>query len=194
METPGEQDREGHLVQLHPVPVRLTVQPEVLVEPTVRSLRGRQINQRAQRCLGVPGGQQPAGAVDKVAGPDQMVAAEFLIPLRVSPGDAQRRNHRPRVRLVLVGQQQALTSVVESAAVLRHTFQGQEVPASSAPLLDESAALARKGKPERLKQGGDGTLEGVTKRHPQSELPPLAQVEFTGQRYVAVRSVIKLPI
>ena len=57
VETPGQQDGEGYLVQLYTLPVRIAVQPEVLVKPAVWALGGRQIDQRAQRRLHVAGRQ-----------------------------------------------------------------------------------------------------------------------------------------
>src|SRR5437879_13472170 len=94
--------------------------------------------------------------MNKVAGPDQVVAPELLIALGLSPRDAQRRNHGAGVRLVLVCQQQALAHVVETAAVVGNAVQRQGVAAPPVPLLDEPVALAHKGKPERLERSEEG--------------------------------------
>src|SRR2546427_12807832 len=108
--------------------------------------------------------------MNKVAGPDQVVAPELLIAFGLSPRDAQRRDHGSGVRLVLVCQQQALAHVEDAAAVVGNAVQGQDVAAPPVPLLDEPAALAHKGKPERLEERGDGALEGVAKSPPQRAL------------------------
>src|SRR2546426_9708436 len=99
--------------------------------------------------------------MNKVAGPDQVVAPELLIALGLSPRDAQRRNHGAGVRLVLVCQQQALAHVVETAAVVGNAVQREGVAAPPVPLLDEPAARAPKGKPAPPGDPGDSALEGV---------------------------------
>src|SRR2546428_13903536 len=112
----------------------------------------------------------------KVAGPDQVVAPELLIALRLSPRDAQRRNHGAGVRLVLVCQQQALAHVVETAAVVGNAVQRQGVAAPPVPLLAEPAGPAPKGKPERPEERGEGALEGGAKPPPEPVLPPQTRV------------------
>ena len=58
VQAPGEQDRHGDFVELDAVPIGLAIDPEVLVKAAVLVLRASEIDERAQRHLGVAGGQQ----------------------------------------------------------------------------------------------------------------------------------------
>src|SRR5207244_13094622 len=46
-----------------------------------------------------------------------MVAPQVLVTLHLPPGGAERGDHRSRVRLVLVRQQQGVAAVIEAPAV-----------------------------------------------------------------------------
>src|SRR5262245_45562831 len=46
-ESPGQQNREGHFIQLNARPVRSTIDPEILKEPAILALRYRKIDKRA---------------------------------------------------------------------------------------------------------------------------------------------------
>src|SRR4029077_1662673 len=95
MQPPGEQDRERDLVQLDALPVWLTIDPEVLIETAVGPLRAGEINEGPKRQVRVARREQPERAVHHVTGPDEMVATQVFISLRLAPGDRERRDRRP---------------------------------------------------------------------------------------------------
>ena len=110
-QAPGQQDREGDLIQLNALPVGPAIDPEILIEAAVLALRHRQIDERAQRRAHVADGQQGGGGLHHVARPHQVVAAELVVAFFIAPGNAEGSDHRAGVRLVLVRQQEIDTAL-----------------------------------------------------------------------------------
>ena len=119
-QSPGEQDREGDLVQLDPMLVRLAIDPEVLIEAAIGALGAGEINEGPKRQVRVARREQPHRAMHHVPGPDEMVATQVFVALRLAPRNRERGDGRPRVGLVFVGEQQTVTRVIQPAAVRRH--------------------------------------------------------------------------
>ena len=122
-QTPRQEDGEGDLVELDPPPVRLPVDPEVLGKPAVLVLADGQVDQGAQRRLGVPRGEEARGRVDHVPRPDEVVSPAVVVPLRFPPRDRQRGDEGPGEGLVFVGEKEAVTPVIEVPAVGRRLFE-----------------------------------------------------------------------
>src|ERR1051326_6501864 len=87
------------------------VNPEILIKAAVPSLRDGEINQSTQWSSEVADGQQGADGLDQVACPYQMVTSDLLVAFLVTPWDAERRNHRSRIRLVFVREQEIHTAL-----------------------------------------------------------------------------------
>src|SRR5262249_34492645 len=58
-----QDDREGYFVQLHPLPVGTSIDPEILVETAVVALRYRQVDQGPQGRAQIANCKQAAGAL-----------------------------------------------------------------------------------------------------------------------------------
>ncbi len=194
MQTPGENNGKRSLIQLDAAPVRFAVDPEILVETAVLLLSPGQIDQGAKRDLGAAGSQQAAGAVAHVARPDQIVA--FQVVARVlAPGDAQRGDQGTVVGLVFVCQEHVLADVIERAAVAGHRRHLRlHVMANTLPLLDEAPAVSGEGSAQRLRSRDQGVMEALAEGKRQHEFLALPDIEFPGQRDVAVRRTVELPV
>src|SRR5207244_4655401 len=79
----GEQDRQRHLVELHAAPVRRPVEPHVLPPRAVRLLRAPEVAQRTPREMRMASREEAAGALDEIARPDEVIAAELVVTLRL---------------------------------------------------------------------------------------------------------------
>ena len=108
LQSPGEQNRHRHFIQLNSFPVSLAHNRTVLRQAAIGSLDTRQPDQRAQRRLRLPAGQQCRGGLHHVARPDQMIPAAVAVILRIAPRNTQRRDERALARLVFMRQQNAL--------------------------------------------------------------------------------------
>ena len=90
----GEQDRKGDLVHLHAAPVGPSVEPHVL-RPAARGGLGlAEVVEDVKRLARVADGEEPAGGLDQVARPDQVIAAEVAVALGEAPGDRQAGDDR----------------------------------------------------------------------------------------------------
>ena len=84
-QAPRQEDGERDLVELDPPPVRLAVDPEVLGKPAVLVLADGQVDQGAQRRLGVPRGEEARGRVDHVPRPDEVVSPAVVVAPSILP-------------------------------------------------------------------------------------------------------------
>ena len=101
VQPPRQHDRKRDFVELDAGPVGSAVDPEILREAAVGSLRAGEVDERAQRGGDVAAGRQAGRAVDHVARPDQMVAAQVFVALDLAPRDAERSDQRARDRSCL---------------------------------------------------------------------------------------------
>src|SRR5258708_23917953 len=92
-ESPRQQHREGHLIQLNTRPVRPAIDPEILIEPAILALRHREIDKRAQRSAQVADGQQCANRLHQITRPYEIITAGCGITLFVTPVNTERRDH-----------------------------------------------------------------------------------------------------
>ena len=102
MKAPGENNREGGLIQLDAAPVGFAVDPEVLVEAAIFLLGAGQIDEGTERDLRIAGREQTGGTIAHVPCPDQMVAAHVAVAHGLAPRNAQRRDQGAVVSLVLM--------------------------------------------------------------------------------------------
>ena len=100
-----QQYRECRFIHLDTVPVGSAIQPHILRPVTICFLGAHQVEERSLRTCNIPGSQEPTGALDQIAGPDQMIATQIVIPFGGSPGDRQTGYHATRKALGLVGLQ-----------------------------------------------------------------------------------------
>ena len=71
-----------------------------------------------------------------------MVAAQIVARPGFAPGDAQRRDQRTVISLVLMRQDHAMADVVETTAITCRLFLlRQQMISSVLPLLDETSAV-----------------------------------------------------
>ena len=93
---------------------------------------------------------RPRHAVDHVAGPDEMVAAQVVVALGLAPGDAHRSDDRTGIGFIFVGEQQLAAAAIKRAGVAGVFLERQEILGGARPLLEEARALHREGLGERL--------------------------------------------
>src|SRR5262249_40214832 len=79
MEPPCQHDRECALIKLNSFPIRLAVDPEVLMKTAVGLLGAGKIDERSARRIRVSRRQQTCRAVHHVARPYEVIAAAILI-------------------------------------------------------------------------------------------------------------------
>ena len=193
LQSPREDDRERHLVELNARPVRAAVDPEVLIEATVRALRNREVHQRAQRCDGVAGGEQRCRRLNEVAGPHQVVPSHVLVAFAAPPRDAHRRDDRARIALVFVREQQVDAPLVKSRAVPGGLSQG-EAFGRSPPLDAEMPQRRLERRHKRLEQVRDRTVPRVAERQADGERAGPGDVDLGGDSDIAVVRGVELPI
>ena len=119
MQPPRQENRESNLIKLQSRPIGGPVDPAVLRKTAVRPLDGGQPNQRAQRRARLTGGEERCCAVDKVARPNEVIAAQILITLRFAPRNAQRGDRCALKNFVFMRQQHASAQSIHSAAIGR---------------------------------------------------------------------------
>ena len=125
----GEKDRQRHFIQLEPPPVRPAVHPKVLGESPVGLLSGREVDERAERGLGLSHREEAGRGVAQIPDPDEVVATLVFVPLGGAPRDRERRDEGAREGLVLVGQEDGPTRMEERPPVLeRNRFPGMRAP------------------------------------------------------------------
>ena len=144
VQSPCEHDREGDLVELRPVPVRVAVHPKVLRESAVIVLRHGEKDEGAKCRVHVAGGDERQHAAHHVSRPDEMISAGVVVALDFSPRDGERCDQRPRVSLVLVGQQDTAAASVEVAAVVRMRRQLHHAGRCLSPLRLVGRELSRR--------------------------------------------------
>ena len=193
-QAPRQEDREGDLVELDPTPVRLAVDPEVLGKPAVVVLADGQVDQGTQRRLGVPRGEETRRRVDHVPRPDEVISPAVVVALRFSPRDGQRGDEGPGIRLVFVGEKEAVAPVIEVPAVGRRLFERQDAPAGPVPLVRESFPLFPEGNREGLQERRGRVVQTVAEREPHRELPAIAQVQLAGEGDISIRGPVELPV
>src|SRR5580658_1734223 len=107
VETPGQEHRECYFVELHSVPKRIAVDPEVLRKSAVLFLTGGEVNQGAKGRRRISCREQPHRALGHVAGPDEVIAAlPVLVVPGISPWNRERGDEGAAVELVFVREQQ----------------------------------------------------------------------------------------
>ena len=117
MQTPRQQHRHGHLVELQPRPIGGSINPAVLRKSAVRPLNRRQPDQSAQRRACLTGGEQCCGAVHEVSRPHQVITAQILVAFGFAPGDTHRGDHSALKNFVFVRQQHTSTQSIHSTGV-----------------------------------------------------------------------------
>src|SRR5215472_5055877 len=197
-QAPGQDDWKGNFVELYTGPVRMAVDPEVLVEAAVLSLSDGEVNHGAQRSGGVAGGHERAGALHHVARPDQVVAAQLVVALVLTPGNAEAGDHRARIELVLVRQQEVDTAREEARGGLgdpaRVHVDYCQTAARAVPLFDKALQVGFKGNAEGLKESSSGSMAAASKRQTKRELVAARQIDLSGQGNVAICRTVVLPI
>src|SRR5450432_1987385 len=115
---------KGHFVQLNTRPEGCPIDPKVLSETAVITLRCSQINERSQRCFHIAGRKQTAGALNEIPRPHEMITAFSLqVSFGLSPRNGQRCHYRALKSLILMGQQQLIAGMEQVAAVTRLIFE-----------------------------------------------------------------------
>ena len=104
MQAPGQQYRSSDLVQLQTAPTGAAINPAILRKTAIGPLERREPDQRPERCSGLAGGQQRGGALHEVSGPDEMITAQVVVPLSLTPGNTHGCDERTLKYLILVGQ------------------------------------------------------------------------------------------
>src|SRR5438105_14730284 len=94
-----------------------------------------------------------------VTRPDEMVAAQVFVALRLTPGNRERGDRCPRVGLVLVGEQQTMARVIEPATVRRLCPERLDRPACVSPMRDETRLMLRERETERLEERGERVVK-----------------------------------
>src|SRR5438874_13500473 len=94
-----------------------------------------------------------------VTRPDEMIAAQVFVALRLTPGNRERSDRRPRIGLVLVGEQQTVARVMEPATVRRLRPERLDRPACVRPMRDETRLMLREREAERLEERGQRVVE-----------------------------------
>src|ERR1700746_2933638 len=123
-----------------------------------------------------------------------MIAAEVLVALHLAPRDAERSYECAGEALVLVREQQFVGPAAEVPAVASPSLERVHVPAGAAPLLDETYRMLREGHTERLVKAGHRAMKAVAECETEREVAVLGQVDFGGQRDIAVGRRGELPI
>src|ERR1700722_16004487 len=180
VQPPRQHDRKRDFVELN------AVDPEILRKAAVRTLRACEINESAQRGGDVSRGGQTAHAVDHVARPDEMIAAEVLVALGLAPRDAERSDERAGIGLVFMGEQQLGSAAIESAVVAGEFIERNDMTARAMPLLEESSTMLRERLGQRLIQRRHGAIELAAEAEAKRERVALAQIDLGGERDVAV--------
>jgi hypothetical protein len=133
--------------------------------------------------------------VAHVPGPYQVVPAQVLVSHELAPGDAQRGDDGPVVKLVLVGENEAVAAAVQAAPVAGHyLFHGRQVLAGTPPLLNEPLALIAKGGGEGLRKSHQCVMKALAEGESLDELPAVSEIEFADQSNVAVAGTVELPV
>ena len=193
-EAPREQDGKRDLVELDSLPVRLAVDPEILGETAVRVLADGQVDQGPQGRARVSRRQEARGGMDEVARPDEVISPSVVVALHLPPGNRQRGDEGAGVRLVLVGEEEAVAPAIEVPSVVRGLVRGQQVPAHTVPLLRVSLPMLLEGNREGLEERRHGAVEAVAESEPQRELASIAKVQLAGEGDVSVRCPFELPV
>src|SRR6185436_20452209 len=155
-----------------------TVDPEILVEPAVGLLRAGEVDEGAERRLRVAACEETDRAVHHVASPDEMVATQVRVAFHLAPRDAERGDHRSRIRLVLVRQEEPVAGMVEPPAVGARARERLQAVAGAPPLLEEALAVLREGEAERLQQCRRGMVQALPEGEAQRELTALPGIEL----------------
>src|SRR5690348_7712590 len=151
-QAPCEHDGKRNLVQLNAPPIGGSINPEVLREASIRLLRARQVHQcpacssRGAAC------QQRGHTVNHVARPHQVIAAEVVVALGLSPRNTRRGYDRANKSFVFMCEKQAMANAVEAAAVARTILEVHDIPSGAAPLLEILVPMLRKGHTQRLEE------------------------------------------
>src|SRR5262249_27443442 len=126
--------------------------------------------------------------------PDEMVATQVLVALDLAPGNAERGDHRSRIRLVLMRQEQRVACLIEAAAIPARRGEGHDVATGTAPLLEEPFAVLRVREAERLEESRRRVMEAPAEREPERELVRASRVELADEGDVAVLRDVELPV
>ena len=84
-----QQNGEGGLIHLQAVPIWTPVEPHVLRPVSIGFLRGLEVMQHAESVVVSARCQQSASALDQIARPNEMVAAQVLVAFVEAPGDGE---------------------------------------------------------------------------------------------------------
>src|SRR5665213_19332 len=174
MKTRCEQYGERHLIQLHPFPERLAIHPEILRKAAIFLLSRSQIDQSAQRRIGIAGRKQSHGALYHVTGPDKVITALALfVVARRAPGNRERCDKRAPKQLVFVSQQQVVTRMVEFSLVAAGPLKRLSAVCRRIPLVDKTLAVCFVIDTETLEETRYRAGEGFPERHANCKLTGL---------------------
>jgi hypothetical protein len=174
MQPPREHDRKSYLVQLNASPVGLPIYPRVLRKSAILLLNTGEIDKRPQRCNQITCGQQPGCAVDHVARPHQMIAAQILVPMRLAPGNAQRRDQGAAIVLVFMRQYQFPAAAIKLTAIAAEPLERMQTAADPLPLLEKACAVLWKRGAQRLRYHAYCAMDRVTEAERDSKMMPVA--------------------
>ena len=93
-QSPCQDQRKRHLVQLLAGPIGSAVNPEVLRKAAIGQLRACEVHQRSPRRLDASAGQQRRRRLHHVTRPHQVVAAQVVVTLHLAPWNRCRRHKR----------------------------------------------------------------------------------------------------
>src|SRR5260221_13123006 len=84
-----EQNRKGGFIHLRAAPVGATVQPHVLSPVSVGFLCCLKVMQHAESVVVSTRCQQSTSALNQIAGPDKVIAAQIFVTLVETPGNGE---------------------------------------------------------------------------------------------------------
>ena len=195
VQPPRQQYRSSNFVELQARPVGRPIDPAILRETAVRPLKGGEPDQRAERRAGLAGGEKCGRALHQVSGPNEVITTAVVIALGFSPGDAQGGDQRALKNLVFMGQQHATAKPVHSAAIggiIAEVELG--IYNSALPLAHIPFTMRLKRLGQRLKQLRRCARIAAATGHGDREFTDVGQIDFSGQRNVALFRFAKLPV
>src|ERR1044072_8829342 len=124
-----------------------------------------------------------------------MITSQIVITLGFTPRNTHRCDDRALKNFVFVGQQNAAAQPVHSTVI---RCVGAEIEFwiynRPLPLADICLAMRLERLSHRLEQLGSGALITAAKCHGHAELTIVWKVDFSGQRDIAVKGRLELPV
>jgi hypothetical protein len=100
----------------------------------------------------------------------------------------------PGIRLVLVGEKEAVAPVIEVTAIVRRLFERKQPPARPVPLVRIPLPVVCKGNCEGFQQRRDRVVQTVAESESHRELPAITRIQLAGEGDISVRGPLELPI